>query len=304
MDICRLGSLLGTGGKSFGRDLQPSIGPIKPFAAGAAIILLLYSTTALSKTARIASERRVTSNEYSMRPRAWDCSVRGQIRNVEFETKGVDQGINEALKVLQDCQSCRDLFGDDDPIALLKQLVRLNAIIVSKTGPATYKQDWLGGPYRITGFGPLSPFPVEAVTLDLFQFLGGHQLKMIAPCIYIDPTSILVRSDSRDGPALARDRALVILHELAHAAGVIPMDYRDSKRSRENSECVQRNCIPCGQQVSPCIEAQKRHSSPRHRRSFKMLQRTGIIRSVDLRVRIWPDRVREGRIRNIAQLAF
>jgi hypothetical protein len=188
----------------------------------------------------------------------WDCTV-GGIPGAKYSNQAVEDAIEEALKVLETCTSCKDIFRktDIDPIDLLKRLRAMSAIFVTDKLPDTPIQ--LSKP-----FGPFvhtsKPWPKEipqpAATVDSQIELGGRR----KPCIYLNYTGMLAnRPVPEYGELLLRARAEVIIHELAHCAKAIPSDGPETSagvdQSKENTDCVKRNCRICDANTvhSPCI---------------------------------------------------
>jgi hypothetical protein len=187
----------------------------------------------------------------SISSRDWDCSWNKRIPTNQFSTKGVEQGINEALKILENCSSCREFFGKFDAAAILKRLMKMGAIIVSEVMPK-------GLPVK----GSLELIPVKetaaAVTIDFSPRQVGPFFK---PCIYVNPRKFLVDDEASferfglEGLTLAQARAVAILHELAHIADVIPSDgsvAMGAEMSKKNTTCIRKKCLACDASRQPC----------------------------------------------------
>lgn len=184
----------------------------------------------------------------------WNCNV-GGIPAGKYSNKAVDAAIEEALKILETCKSCRDIFGSTDPIALLKRLKAMSAIFVTDRLPDRPRK--AKNPFG--GYVPASmPWPKEipqpVATVDS-QLEKGRPRK---PCIYVNFTGMLADREVPeydDKDMLAQVRAELILHELGHCAKAIPSDSPKTKKgtaqSLENTNCIIRNCRVCGT-YSPC----------------------------------------------------
>lgn len=271
MPLVKLVSSLPLVGNSYVRGAQLFARAFPLVATTAIIFLSLQTSTASSRAGHPDSDSVALSSAYSARPRFWDCSVGGRVSKINSSEKGVEQGISEALKMLENCPSCREFFGDDDPIMLLKQLVRIKAIVVSDFVPKNFTPTGPNGAWRIGEIWQLWKITsAVAVTVDISPPNGMARARMVKPCIYVNPSSMLVTDGESYGDALAQVRGIVILHELAHVAGVIPVDglsKRGTKRGSENTLCVMRNCLPCANKSSPCLKDPKSRS-PRNRRAY------------------------------------
>jgi len=72
-------------------------------------------------------------------------------------------------------------------------------------------------------------------------------------CIYVNSTNFIVTGATAEdfalyGLAPRVQRAVAILHELAHAAGIIQDDSgenEDGTKSVANTNCIRQNCISC-----------------------------------------------------------
>lgn len=226
----------------------------------------------------------------------WNCEVTvrnrkrrivARIRRPELQAQGVKQGIEEAFRILRGCESCRKLFfGKDYPIDFLEKLNRIEAIFVSEKVPVEMVQ--VGGPkgrWRVRRIGtpPLENWAAGIV--DLSSEPANPPYPMIEPCIYVNPKQLLVEDmgPHGDGFNLAHERAMMIIHELAHAAGVIFDDSVNEHRSnaeaerlsRKNSKCITENCLLSCSKGSFCFDNptpppnpwSPRRSSPKHQLS-------------------------------------
>jgi hypothetical protein len=223
------------------------------------IILLLWTvacfiTTATGRTSKVVFNGKAhTADDQWRRPKKWDCTDGGIVRP-KSRAKGIDEGIDEALRMLRNCESCRALFNREDPIKLLKRLDEMGAIFESNQAPM-----WVNKPGFRSWVGSIGKITYEfawAITIDVSGERPKLTYPMIKPCIYVNPAGGLVREpQGYTKEDLARERGLLIIHELAHAAGMIPHDGKDPKEgitaeislklSIKNQQCIKNHCSPC-----------------------------------------------------------
>ena len=213
--------------------------------------MLSGQTSATTLSAQVPKSN--SSQTLSMSSRDWDCTGNKRIRTDQFSTKGVQEGVNEALKLLENCSHCREFFGSFDAAATLRRLMKMGAIIVSDVMPK-------GLPRKIED---LKLVPVKqsaaAVTIDFSTRQAGPFFK---PCIYVNPKKFLVVDEtSVEGfglkdLTLTQARGVAILHELAHIADVLPSDGSvgmPAEMSIRNTTCIRKKCIACDASGKPCF---------------------------------------------------
>ena len=199
----------------------------------------------------------------------YDCSAKGQIGKGDFPLEGDKKSIDDAIKLLEDCPACQQFYSKVKPVSYLKWLSESGKIIVTEALPLDWDRrkgpakasEWPIGPIADHGWKPGE----IALTYELSP-TGDGLGKFDRPCIYINPSEFMVTgrdySDkANEGLTLDQARALVMLHELAHAAGAIQLDGRKGQdpkitasKSLHNSLCVKRNCFnfPCAERMSIC----------------------------------------------------
>ena len=218
---------------------------------GAVALMLSGQTTATTASAQVPKSN--SSQALSMSSRDWDCTGNKRIRTDRFSTKGVQEGVNEALKLLENCSHCREFFGGFDAAATLKRLMKMGAIIVSDVMPK-------GLPRKIEDLQLVYvKQSAAAVSIDFSKRQAGPFFK---PCIYVNPEKFLVvdvpsvEGFGMKGLTLAQARGVAILHELAHIADVIPSDGSvgmPAEMSVRNTTCIRKKCIVCDASGKPCF---------------------------------------------------
>jgi hypothetical protein len=134
--------------------------------------------------------------------------------------------------------------GYKDPIRLLEWLEASGRIVLSPKYP--YDLD-----PRTPGIDELEfNSEMAAVTVN---FMGPRPGPMQEPCVYINSNQFVAK-DIPVNPEFglytlspADARAIIIIHELGHAAGCFQPDWLDStgEKSVQNTDCVRKNCVPC-----------------------------------------------------------
>jgi hypothetical protein len=162
-----------------------------------------------------------------------------------------------------------DSKNEDYAIDLLARMKRDNAIIVSAALPARFRLSKDKKKLTIIHSEKLNTTP--AVTIDL---AGNRSGEMLLPCIYVNIDGFVAKERQADNYALYPldrkiQRAVGLLHELAHAAGVIQFDGQVSENgnydeSAANTDCVRRNCILCS-----TFEVCPNGSELQHRRGLR-----------------------------------
>lgn len=182
--------------------------------------------------------------------------------------ENVERAIDDALDLLKNCDKCRRMFSKKDPayaIKLLKRLRRDGVIVISERVPVRSRLSRNGK--RLTVY--------ESAKLDdaaaVMDLVSSKSRAMVKPCIYINPKGFIVTGERAENYALYPlrrpvQRAVAILHELGHVAGVLGEDGEDTdesrKRSVANTNCVRENCVSC--KLYPCPVFPKRpRPSPR-----------------------------------------
>lgn len=161
------------------------------------------------------------------------------------------RAINDVLDILSECQPCRLMFASKDQdyaIDLLKRMRRNKSIIISSKIPTQWK---LSSNYKLRVKSSEDFGDAAAAVRDL---AGSNPGKMQMPCIYINVAGFFVTAEPAESFALYGleppvQRAVAIIHELAHVADVIEIDGGETeelrKKSVANTDCVRGNCISC-----------------------------------------------------------
>jgi hypothetical protein len=187
-----------------------------------------------------------------MSPIDWECPRNRSIPANQFSTEGIQQGFNEALKILENCPTCRQFFGDFDAASSLRRLMKMGAILISDVVPRG-----LPPKKRDVEFVTM-PESAAALTMDYSLRQDGTFYK---PCIYVNPKRFLVVEETSlhgyglEGLPLAQARGVAILHELAHVAVVIPHDGSKgmhAEQSKKNTICIRQKCLICDGSRQPC----------------------------------------------------
>ncbi|HXQ72426.1 MAG TPA: hypothetical protein VN844_18160 [Pyrinomonadaceae bacterium] len=195
---------------------------------------------------------------------AYDCA--GKIRYSPIEGHWrIEQAIDDALKLLEKCESCRRMFSSDPQYAidLLKRMRQDKVIIVSEAAPVLFKLSRDGKRLKVYESQTLGE--AGAVTQDVADpKLKSPSGPMVYPCIYINPNEFIATDKPPVNSALyglppRTQRAVGILHELAHVARVIADDGQETEALRDisvaSTNCVRRNCVTC--EVFECPGAPK-----------------------------------------------
>ena len=198
----------------------------------------------------VGSEINHNKNSSRKIPRKYDCSG-GLKVNSEQGEKYVAEAINDALDILKSCGPCRDMFDSEDAsyaIDLLERLKKNHGIIISARVP----EDWsFSSRYQKLNVKSTGGFgDAAAMVIDLGRSSSGE---MKLPCIYVNSTNFLVTGATAEDFALygldpPAQRAVAILHELAHVAGIIQADgdeKDEGHKSGANTDCIRHNCISC-----------------------------------------------------------
>ena len=250
MRILKVASSLTPKGKTHAWGFQLFARAVRVVAG----VALMFSgqTTPYAAISSAQVPKSNSSSALSISSRDWDCTGNKRIPTNRFNTNGLQQGVNEALKLLEKCSSCRDFFGKFDAAATLKRLMKMDAILVSEVMPK-------GLPQREKD---LTLVPVKetaaAVTIDYSTRQAGPFYK---PCIYVNPKKFLVVEETSvegfglEGLTLAQARGVAILHELAHIADVIPSDGSvgmTAETSIRNTACIRKRCMACDGSRQAC----------------------------------------------------
>lgn len=248
-----------------------------------ALSALLVSTQAIpviSAAGRAASGAATTSAEKTIKPPPYDCTWGGQITRGQEE--GLNEGIKAAIDLLGECPACKQFLGGEDTIELLKKLRDDKRFVVSNYGPEYFAIDRVNNRYR---FGPFRKLPMSTVARIVDFIPARNSLAKgtyARPCIYVNAARLLAINEpipEGNNRTLREERALVVLHELAHVVDVI---YREDDgtpnneksvelKSRHNTVCVIGNCFPCAKASTACppyvppakTSASKRGKPPR-----------------------------------------
>lgn len=182
----------------------------------------------------------------------WKCPRNTSSSANQFSTEGIQQGVNEALKLLENCPTCRQFFGDFDAAPSLRRLMKMGAILISDVVPKG-----LPPKGRDVEFVPM-PEVAAAVTMD---YSLRNEDVFYKPCIYVNPKRFLMVEETSlqgyglEGLPLAQARGVAILHELAHVADVIPSDGSKGmflEQSKKNTICIRQKCLICDGNRQPC----------------------------------------------------
>lgn len=203
----------------------------------------------------VSSKADLTNTRKSSKSPAYDCA--GNIDHSPIEgNKLIERAIDEALTLLETCQSCWRMFGDDPQYAVnrLKKMRRDKVIIISDEAPWYFTLSPDGK--RLTVIKSQMLNDAAAATLDVADTNAKSRSRdMVMPCMYINPNEFIVIENKDAGRfALfnlnpATQRALAILHELGHVTRAIADD--DDKtdtgkhQSMDSTDCIRRNCIEC-----------------------------------------------------------
>ncbi|HET6980081.1 MAG TPA: hypothetical protein VFI24_27355 [Pyrinomonadaceae bacterium] len=167
----------------------------------------------------------------------------------KVDSRYVDQAIDDALEILKTCESCRQLFNSEDSnyaIRLLARLKHNKVFVISEKTPLR----WVVSSDRKLKTIKTSNLKGAAGVVDLAAPRARGE--MIRPCIYLHPKKFIVTGEPAEYYALyglkpAVQRAVAILHELGHVAGILQYDGDSSKEERNksvaNTNCVRVNCI-------------------------------------------------------------
>jgi hypothetical protein len=189
------------------------------------------------------------------------------LRDTKVETRYIEQAIKDAIAILKKCAQCWKLFDSEDPdyaVNLLTRLKQDQVIVIAEKSPVR----WILSSDRRLKVIESGKLPGAAGTLDL---AGPRTGEMKRPCIYIHPKGFLVTGELADGYGLfglepPEQRAVAILHELAHVAGIIQPDEglteQGQYKSVANTNCIRVNCIS-GSIMRPCPGVPLRIKPPR-----------------------------------------
>jgi hypothetical protein len=255
---------------AYAEDFRHSIKALRLAAVVTVFVLLAaHPVTTLSTSSNSAAEPESPSASYSGAGGDYDCSAGGRLGRGKFPREGVKRGIEEAIKILEGCPACRKFYGNVEPINYLKHLVKSGKVIVSDRLPKTWLSIGPPSRWRIDDLKRWKNKEYIAVTVELLPKVDAKMRPVVddawefkRPCIYINPDGFMITGAGFDGSltkgmTLDQKRALVILHELAHAAGAIPKDGDTNQdvtrwKSTQNSVCVKSNCFPCAEHTSVC----------------------------------------------------
>lgn len=190
----------------------------------------------------------------------YDCSGNLETHDSEVGRQYIEQAIDEALAKLRTCQPCREMFKKGDEtyaIKLLEKLRRNKVFIITANVPKEwkfsndYKKLWVLESEKIATPG--------AQVIDLSKASSGE---MKRPCIYVNSTGFIATGGPADNYAVYTlnpriQRAVAILHELGHVAGILQPDgpegdeerkgqrAKSFRKSAANTNCVRLRCISC-----------------------------------------------------------
>ncbi|HVQ38406.1 MAG TPA: hypothetical protein VMS31_12780, partial [Pyrinomonadaceae bacterium] len=159
----------------------------------------------------------------------------------------IEQAIDDALKILKDCELCRQMFdseGSNYPIDLLEQLRRDKAIIISPEAPTRWKLS--ANRKKLTVKLSQKLNSAAAGVVDLLERRAGE---MGLPCIYVNPTGFMVTGSRAENFGLYGleprvQRSVALIHELAHVAGVLQFDGDEGEEPKNNVKSgANTNCV-------------------------------------------------------------
>ncbi len=194
----------------------------------------------------------------------YDCV--GELRQHITETgkQNIEQAIDDALDILRNCESCRQVFHERDSnyaIRLLEKLRRDQVFIISEETPLTFNLSNNRKRLKILTRSSLNDAAAGVVDLAARKARPGGP--MLKPCIYVNPRGFIVTGKRAEGFGLyvlnpAMQRALAILHELGHVAGVLQRDGGETEELRHksvrNTNCIRLNCTLCKEkEFQPCL---------------------------------------------------
>ena len=260
MRILKVVSSLAPKGQTHGWGFRFFAGAVRVVAGVA--LTLLWQTAAYVAPAQAQVPKSNSSHKPSMSPTDWVCPRNRSIPANQFSTEGIQQGVNEALKILENCPTCRQLFGDFDAAPSLRRLMKMDAFLISEVVP-------YGVPKRDMAFKPME----ESAAATIVDYSIRQDGPFYKPCIYVNPKRFLVVEEPSleryglEGLPLPQARGVAILHELAHVAAVIPHDGSKgvyAEQSKKNTICIRQKCLICDGSRQPCSTiASYRTTEPR-----------------------------------------
>lgn len=208
----------------------------------------------------------------------YDCSG-GLQQNSKAGQEYIEQAVKDALDILKRCKHCRQIFdseGSDYPIELLERLRQDKVIIISAESPTIWRLSHDHKTLKVIESEKLKES--AAVVVDLAGSRAGEMKK---PCMYINPMGFIVTGQRAENFGLYGlpphvQRAVAIIHELGHIAGVIQYDGQEredplgNRKSVENTNCVRANCISC-KAFQPCPNAPEPLKQQRSKRKISNL---------------------------------
>lgn len=244
------------------------------------LVAALFSTFQLPVVSKqsphhvFAQKHKRNNRETSVSPK-YDCS--GGLPHSSIDGNlFVEEAIDEALDILTKCESCRRMFGTKDPdyaIKLLKRLRRDKVILISESAPTVFKLSPNGKRLKVYESEGLKD--AAAVSLDVGKRRGKE---MENPCVYINPKEFIATGGRAENYALYRlnpitQRALAIIHELGHVAGILSQDGGQTeelrKKSVANTDCIRQNCISC-KRFYPCLDPTRNSARTRPQMSTRI----------------------------------
>ena len=241
------------------------IGLVAVFVVSATVLPIVRSSTSQSRPNRgqAAKQTPPASNKPgSPGGPKYDCV--GSLTEHQIsdkERQHIEKAIDDALDMLRTSEPCRRMFSEKDPnyaIELLKRLRKDRVFVVSEDTPLTWRLS--DDRQKLAIITRSSLADAGAGVVDL---LGARSGEMLVPCIYINPKQFLVTGKPAENFALyglepSVQRAVAILHELGHVAGVLQFDGTPELRdkSAKNTDCIRKNCISC-KQFDHCLGQSK-----------------------------------------------
>jgi hypothetical protein len=250
MRILKVVSSLTPKGQTHGRGSRFFARAVRVVAGVA--LTLLGQTAAYVAPAQAQVPKSNSSQKLSMSPTDWVCPRKKSIPANQFSTEGIQQGVKEALRILENCPTCRQFFGDFDAAPSLRRLMSMGAILISDVVPKG-----IPAKGRDVEFVPIPE--VGAAFIEDYSFRQDGVF--YKPCIYVNPKRFLVVEETSlqgyglEGLPLAQARGVAILHEMAHVADVIPSDGSKgmyAEQSKKNTICVRQKCLMCDGSRGQC----------------------------------------------------
>ncbi len=162
----------------------------------------------------------------------------------------IARGIDSARAALQQNTLCRALFGGANALDLLNTYASNELITSGNTYPVLEKSKVKQESFTSGDVGAVTSFAAGSYPNSLGRPVSANPITINRNGFYYSGRDTRGNdlSNIRDrgfyGLSLSQLRGAVILHELLHVAGRIPLDSDDPTQSQANSELVRRFCFP------------------------------------------------------------